>query len=107
PAKMDRLARVQTFHNERFAKFIDTLKNTPDGDGNLLDQAMILYGSNMSNSDLHNNDPLPSAILGKACGAIKGGQHLAYPQDTPHANLQLTLLRRAGLDVEKHGDQGT
>jgi hypothetical protein len=107
PAKMDRLSRVQTFHNERFAKFIETLKTTPDGDGNLLDQSMILYGSNMSNSDRHNNDPLPSAILGKACGAIKGGQHLAYPQDTPHANLQLTLLRRAGLDIDTHGDEGT
>ena len=107
PAKQERLARVQSFHNERFAAFIEMLKATPDGDGNLLDQSMILFGSNMSNSDMHNNDPLPSAILGKACGAIKGGQHVSYPQDTPHANLILTLLRRGGVEAEKHGDDGT
>ncbi len=51
----------------------------------------------MSNSDLHNNDPLPSAVLGRGYGKIKGGQHLHYPQDTPHANLLLTLLNRAGI----------
>ena len=80
-----------------FANFIKKLQATPDGDGTLLDHSIILYGSNMSNSDLHNNDPLPNAILGKGYGRIKGGQHLRYPQDTPHANLLLTLLNRAGV----------
>ena len=77
---------------------------TPDGDGSLLDHSIILFGSNMSNSDRHNNDPLPSAVFGKGYGKIKGGQHLKYPQNTPHANLLLTLLERAGVPVEKIGD---
>jgi hypothetical protein len=57
----------------------------------------------MSNSDLHNNDPLPIAVFGHAYGKIKGGQHLHYPQDTPLANLWVTLLQRAGIPVESHG----
>jgi hypothetical protein len=62
-----------------------------------------VYGSNMSNSDLHNNDPLPIAVFGHGYGKIKGGQHLHYPQDTPLANLWLTLLQRAGIQIDKHG----
>ena len=92
PAKLEKLAKIQTYHTEAFARFVKRLATTPDGDGSLLDHSIILYGSNMSNSDLHNNDPLPSAVLGHGYGKIKGGQHLHYPQDTPHANLLLTLL---------------
>jgi hypothetical protein len=103
PAKLDKLAKIQIYHSEAFARFIKRLSSTPDGDGSLLDHSIILFGSNMSNSDMHNNDPLPSAVLGRGCGKIKGGQHLHYPQDTPHANLLLTLLVRAGIPVEKHG----
>jgi len=103
-AKLDKLAKIQTYHSEAFARFIKRLATTQDGDGTLLDHSIILYGSNMSNSDMHNNDPLPSAVLGRGYGKIKGGQHLHYPQDTPHANLLLTLLVRAGIPVEKHGN---
>jgi hypothetical protein len=103
PAKLDKLAKIQTFHTEAFARFIKRLASTPDGDGNLLDHSIILYGSNMSNSDLHNNDPLPSVVLGRGYGKLKGGQHLHYPQDTPHANLLLTLLNRAGIAVPSIG----
>src|SRR5690606_39668956 len=95
---------IQNYHTQVFAKFIDKLAKTEDGDGSLLDHSIILYGSNMSNSDLHNNDPLPNAILGKGYGRIKGGQHLKYPQDTPHANLLLTLLNRAGVAVPELGN---
>jgi hypothetical protein len=104
PAKIDKLVKVQGFHTQMFAGFLDRLAATPDGDGSLLDHSIILFGSNMSNSDRHNNDPLPSAVFGKGCGRIKGGQHLKYPQNTPHANLLLTLLDRAGVPVEKIGD---
>jgi Protein of unknown function (DUF1552) len=104
PAKIERLVKVQNFHTKVFAGFLDRLAATPDGDGSLLDHSIILFGSNMSNSDRHNNDPLPSAVFGKAYGRIKGGQHLRYPQNTPHANLLLTLLDRAGVSVEKVGD---
>jgi hypothetical protein len=104
PAKLDRLARIQTYHTEVFARFIKRLSTMPDGDGTMLDHSVILFGSNMSNSDLHNNDPLPSAVLGLGSGRIKGGQHLHYPQDTPHANLLVTLLDRAGVPVESLGN---
>jgi hypothetical protein len=104
PEKKLRLLRVQVYHTERMAKFVKRLKSIKDGEGTLLDNSAILFGSNMSNSDLHNNDPLPSAIVGRGAGSIKGGQHLHYPQDTPHANLLVTLLQRAGVPFEKLGD---
>jgi hypothetical protein len=102
--KIERLVRIQNWHTQVFAKFIKKLSTTQDGDGSLLDHSIILYGSNMSNSDLHNNDPLPNVVMGKGYGRIKGGQHIKYPQDTPHANLLLTLLQRAGLPYEELGN---
>ena len=104
PAKLDRLSRIQTYHTEVFARFIKKLSTTQDGDGTLLDHSIILFGSNMSNSDLHNNDPLPAAVLGRAYGRIKGNQHLKFPQDTPFANLLVTLLDRANVPVESLGN---
>jgi hypothetical protein len=104
PAKIEKLVKVQNFHTKMFAGFIDRLATTPDGDGSLLDHSIILFGSNMSNSDLHNNDPLPLAVLGRGNGRIKGGQHLHFPKDTPSANLMLTLLNRAGVEADKVGD---
>jgi hypothetical protein len=104
PAKLDRLAKIQTYHTTLFARFVKRLHETPDGDGSLLDHSLVLYGSNMSNSDLHNNDPLPSALLGRGYGRVKGGQHLNYAQDTPHANLLLTMLDRAGIRLPSLGN---
>ena len=104
PQKIEKLIKVQGFHTKMFAAFIDRLAKTPDGDGSLLDHSIILYGSNMSNSDLHNNDPLPLAVLGKGYGRIKGNQHLHFAQNTPSANLMLTLLQRAGVEQDKVGD---
>jgi hypothetical protein len=102
--KMARLAVVQAYHSKVFARFLERLRNTPDGDGSLLDHSILLYGSNMSNSNLHNADPLPSAVFGHGAGKIRGGQHLHYPQDTPHANLIFTLLERGGIPLEKIGN---
>jgi hypothetical protein len=104
PSKLDRLAKIQTYHTMLFAKFVKRLQEIKDGDGTLLDHALVLYGSNMSNSDLHNNDPLPSALIGRAYGRVKGGQHLHYAQDTPHANLLLTMLARAGIALPALGN---
>jgi hypothetical protein len=104
PEKIQRLLRVQVYHSERMAKFVNRLKSIKDGEGTLLDNSAILFGSNMSNSDLHNNDPLPSVLVGRAAGRIKGGQHLHFPQDTPHANLLVTLLQRVGVPLEQLGD---
>src|SRR5581483_9812341 len=107
PANLDRLSKVFAYHTELLAGFVKRLASTPDGDGSLLDHSVILYGSNMSNSNLHNHDPLPAAILGHAYGKIKGGQHVQYPQDTPLANLMLTLLDRAGVKIDHIGDSNS
>ena len=106
PGKLDRLAVIQKYHTELFAGFIEKLANAPDGDGTVLDHSIIVFGSNMSDSNRHNNDPLPTAILGHAHGKIKGGQHLIYPQDSRFADLLLTLLQRADIPIESIGDSG-
>lgn len=104
PEKKARLALVQAFHTRVFTGFLEKLDSMEEGDGTVLDNSIILFGSNMSNSDKHNNDPLPNAVFGLGGGSIKGGQHLAYAQDTPHANLLLTLMQRAGVPIEQFGD---
>ena len=104
PLKKDKLVRIQNYHTKVLAKFLTKLQSTPDGDGSLLDHSIILYGSNMSNSDRHNQFPLPTAFIGGGCGKLKGGRHLRYPDHTPLANALLTMLDRAGVPVEKLGD---
>jgi Protein of unknown function (DUF1552) len=103
-AKKDRLSRIQQYHTEVFARFVDTLAKMPDGDGSLLDHSILLYGSNMSNSNAHNQYPLPTAILGRGYGRIRGGQHINFKERTPLANLHLTMLQRAGVQIERVGD---
>ena len=95
----EKLLRIQSYHTTRMTKFVQRLKGMKEGSGSVLDNSVILFGSNMANSDRHNNDPLPQAIIGHG-GGIKGGQHLHYPQDTPHANLLLTLLQKVGAPVQ-------
>ena len=104
--KMDKLVQIQRYHTQVFAKFVDRLSKAREADGTVLDHSTILFGSNMSNSDKHNNDPLPAAILGHANGRIKGGQHLHYPQDSRFADLLITLFDRNNIPVEKLGDSG-
>jgi hypothetical protein len=106
PQKQDKLVQIQKYHTEVFAKFVERLAKAKEGDGTVLDHSTILYGSNMSNSDKHNNDPLPAAILGHAHGRIKGGQHLKYPQDSRFADLLVTLFDRNNIPVDKLGDSG-
>jgi len=103
-AKKDRLVKIQTYHTQVFAKFLDKLAKMPDGDGSVLDHSILLYGSNMSNSNAHDEYPLPTIVVGGGAGKLKGSQHLRYPDKTPLANLLRTLLDRAGVPVEKFGD---
>jgi uncharacterized protein DUF1552 len=106
PQKQDKLVQIQTYHTLVFAKFVERLSKAQEADGTVLDHSTILYGSNMSNSDKHNNDPLPAAVLGHADGRIKGGQHVKYPQDSRFADLLVTLFDRNNIPVEKIGDSG-
>jgi Protein of unknown function (DUF1552) len=103
-ARKDKLVKIQSYHIETFAKFLTKLSKTPDGDGSLLDHAILVYGSNMSNSNAHDEFPLPMLVAGGGAGRIKGGQHLRYPDRTPLANLLLTVLDRAGVPAEKVGN---
>jgi hypothetical protein len=104
PAKIERLSKIQIYHTQVFAKFVAKLAAMPNGDGSMLDHSILLYGSNMSNSNLHDNYPLPSALVGGGWGKIKGNQHLKYPDRTPLANLLLTVLDRAGVPEAAIGD---
>jgi len=103
-AKLERLQRVQLYHSRAFARFVEKLAGTPDGEGSMLDNALLVYGSNMSDSNAHDHFPLPMALVGGACGKVKGGQHLRYPDRTPVSNLLLTVLQRAGVPLESLGD---
>jgi len=102
--RIEKLVKVQTYHVQRFADFIDKLAKTPDGEGSLLDHSLLMYGSNMSNSDRHNNYPLPVMLAGGANGQLKGGQHVNLPEYTTFSNLHLTVLNKAGLDLKSTGD---
>jgi hypothetical protein len=101
PDRIANLRLIQNWHTQVFAKFARRLAATPDGDGTLLDHSITLFGSNMANSDAQNNDPLPQALIGRG-GGLRGGQHLRYPQDTPHANLLATILERAGVPENEY-----
>jgi len=106
PDRVANLRKIQAYHTAVFAKFVARLADMREGSGSVLDNSIILFGSNMANSDAHNNDPLPQALIGRG-GGIKGNQHLHYKQDTPHANILVTMLSRAGVpaaDIEKFAD---
>jgi hypothetical protein len=103
-SRKERLVKIQTYHTQALAKFLAKLAAMPDGDGSMLDHSILLYGSNMSNSNAHDEFPLPTLVVGGGCGKMKGGQHLKYADRTPLANLLLTLLDRAGIPVEKVGN---
>jgi hypothetical protein len=104
PEKIEKLVKIQSYHIGLFADFLKKLQSTPDGDGSLLDHSVILFGSNMSNSNLHNHFPLPNVLAGSGCGRIKGGRHLRYPDHTPMSNLLLTVLDRVGVHDDHLGD---
>ena len=104
PDKMEKNVRIQTFNVGMFGQFLEKMQKTPDGDGTLLDHTVLLYGSNMSNSNQHDHFPLPNLVVGGASGRMKGGRHLKYPDRTPMANLLVSMLDKAGVRQETLGD---
>ncbi|MFM2126300.1 MAG: hypothetical protein RL328_2751, partial [Acidobacteriota bacterium] len=104
PVKMEKCTRIQRYHIQLFTEYLEKLRNTPDGDGSLLDHVILLFGSGISNSDRHTHGPLPTFLVGGGAGTLKGGRHLVYPEHTPLTNLQLTLLNKLGIPAEKLGD---
>jgi hypothetical protein len=103
-AKMDTYAQINRYHVQTLAYFLDKLHSTPDGDGNLLDHSVVIYGSSMSNGNQHDHDPLPILVAGGASGQLKGGRHIVMPQHTPMSNLMLSLLDKMGVHQDGFGD---
>lgn len=99
-----RFAELNRYHVTLLKRFVDKLAATEDGDGSLLDHAMILYGSGMSDGNSHNHDPLPILLIGGASGALQGNRHLVFPERTPMSNLLLTMLHKLGVEAESFGD---
>ena len=104
PESLAKLTKVGTYHATLFAYYLDKLRSTTDGDGSLLDQIMIIYGSGMSNSNLHNIQKLPIVLAGGGAGRLRGGRHVRYADETPLTNLYLTVLDKLNVPVERFGD---
>jgi uncharacterized protein DUF1552 len=102
--KIAKMAKINAFHVSLFAYYLEKLKATPDGDGNLLDHALVLYGSGMGNPNIHDHVNLPIVVAGGAAGRVKGGRHIRYAEPTPLANLHLTLLERVGIRMDAFAD---
>ena len=101
PEKLVKLTKINQYHAQLFADFIERLRTTPDGDGSLLDHSMIVYGAGMGDSNTHASQNLPILLAGGGAGT--GGHHIRYPEDTPLANLHLSLLDKMGVPVEALG----
>jgi hypothetical protein len=104
PEKLEKCTKIQIHHVTLFTKYLERLRSTPDGNGSLLDNLVILFGAGLSNSDRHTHSPLPTVVVGGGAGAIKGGRHLVYQEGTQLANLHVTLLDKVGVAVDKLGD---
>jgi hypothetical protein len=102
--RITELQRIQRYHMDRFAGFLKKLANTKEGDGTILDHSLFLYGSNMGNSNKHDNYPLPEVLIGGANGKHVGGKNLVLPERTPLANLHLTILDRLGIQQRSFGN---
>jgi hypothetical protein len=104
PEQIEKHAKINTYHITLFRDFLEKLRNTPDGDGNMLDHSMILYGSGMSNGNVHSHDILPALIAGGAMGRLKGNRHIKVPLMTPLANVLVGMLDKAGVRTDSLGD---
>jgi len=104
PERLAKLAKIDLFNTTLFAYFLEKLRSTPDGEGSLLDHAMMVYGAGMSDSNAHDPRNLPIVLAGGGCGKLKGGRHLQFAKETPLANLHVTLLDKLGVRVDKLGD---
>ena len=102
--KQAKLRQINLFHTRQLAYFLDRLSKIPEGDGTLLDHAMIAYGSGIHDGNAHNHDDLPVLIAGGGCGTLQTGRHLTYPKETPISNLWLSMLDRMDVSLEKLGD---
>jgi len=104
PEKIARMAKINAFHVSLFAYYLEKLKATQDGDGTLLDHALVLYGSGMGNPNVHDHVNLPILVAGGAAGKVKGARHIKYAEPRPLADLHLTLLDKVGVRLDAFAD---
>jgi hypothetical protein len=104
PENLAKLTKINTFHVQLLAYYLDRLQSVGDGDGSLLDHTMILYGGGMSDGNLHSHSPLPVLLAGGGAGHFNGGRHLKYPKDTPFANLLVSMVDKMEIRIDKLGD---
>ena len=104
PGKIEKMSLINAFHVSLFAEYLQKLKNTPEGNGSLLDNVLILYGSGIGNPNVHDHTNLPTIVAGGAAGGMKGNRHIRFKEVTPLANLHLTLLDKVGVNLETFGD---
>ena len=103
-AKIDKISKINRFHAEQFAYLLGKMRSVPDGDGTLLDNSMIVYGSSLGDGNRHTHHDLPVLLAGRAGGTVKAGRHLVYPENTPLNNLFLSMLDRVDIPTETLGD---
>jgi hypothetical protein len=104
PVKLEKLAKINRYHVSHFAYFLEKLRTTPDGDGSLLDHSIFVYGSGISDGNIHFHLDLPMLLVGGGAGTLKGGRHLRYANDTPIANLYVSVLDKLGVPMHQFGD---
>ena len=103
-AKIAKVEKINIFHASLFRYFLEKMQSVPDGDGTLLDHSLIVYGSPLSDGNMHMYKDLPVVLVAGSVAGIRGGRHLRFPQNTPMANLYLTLLEKLGMEVDQFGD---
>jgi hypothetical protein len=104
PELIAKKARIDTYHVQLFAEFLEKMAATPEGEGSLLDQSLILYGGGMGDGNLHRHHDLPCLLVGGLGGTIETGRHIVYPTYTPMTNLLLTLLDKIDVHLQSIGD---
>jgi hypothetical protein len=104
PAKLERLHKINEFHLQQFAYLVEKMDTLPEGDGSLLDSTLFMYGTGISDSNTHFHDDLPIALVGGRSAGIRGGRYIRYAEDTPLANLHVSILEMLGVPVEALGD---
>ncbi len=104
PEKKAKIAKINRFHMEQYAYFLNKLRSIREGSGTLLDQSMILYGSGLADGNAHAHENLPVLLAGRGGGTIQPGRHVRVPKETPMANLFLSMLDRMGVGAERFGD---
>jgi len=104
PTRMERYAKINAYHTTIVAYFLDRLRSTPEGDSNLLDNSLVMYGSPMGNSNAHDHIALPIVIAGTGAGRYAGNRHIVNPGHTPLANFFMTLAAKEDIPLERFGD---